>query len=460
MALNEGTSAVAREKTSMAEKTATSSKENVIKLNMYGLPLWAWLAGLAIVAFGTITKSFPVNFGGSILLLFTVGFFFGKVGDLLPIWKDYLGGGSLLAFLGSSFLVGQGIIPKAAATGVSTLFDTNGMLDFFIAVIITSSILSINKKFLAKAIGGFIPLVIVGTLFAFLMAIVAGFIVGVPYKQVLMNYALPIMGGGNGAGAIPMSQIWGQVTDKDPKIWYSSAIAILTIGNVFAILIGALLNGIGKKMPKWTGNGELIKGQVTKGKTTDLKPKPTATMEDAVFGLFVALAFYALGNFIGIGVLPKIGPFSIHPYAYMVILLIVANALDIVPERAKAGLKKVNEFMMGKLLYVFLAGVGITYTDFNGLVHALTIQTVVISLFTVVGAVIGCWIFSKFVGFYEIEAAIAGGLCHVNRGGSGDLEVLGASNRLILMSYAQLATRLGGALILVFASLIFGMWAR
>jgi Na+/citrate or Na+/malate symporter len=381
------------------------------------------------------------------------------VGDSLPIWKDYLGGGSLLAFLGASFFVSKGIIPKEAAAGVKTLFDDMGMLDFFIAVIITSSILSINRKFLAKAIGGFIPLVLIGTVFAFIMAIIAGFIVGVPYKEVLMNYALPIMGGGNGAGAIPMSQIWGQVTHKDPKIWYSSAIAILTIGNVFAIIIGALLNGIGKKMPKWTGNGELIKGQVTE-KTKEVKAKNTATMEDGAFGLFVAIAFYGLANVIGVGLLPKIGPFSIHPYAYMVVLLIVANALDIIPERAKAGLKKVNEFMMGKLLFVFLAGVGITYTDFNGLVHALTIQTAVISLFTVLGAVIGCWFFAKVVGFYEIEAAIAGGLCHVNRGGSGDLEVLGASNRLILMSYAQLATRLGGALILVFASLIFGMWAR
>jgi len=282
-------------------------------------------------------------------------------------------------------------------------------------------------------------------------------IVGVDYKDVIMNYALPIMGGGNGAGAIPMSQIWGEVTGKDPKIWYSSAITILTISNIFAIMVGALLNGLGKKVPKWTGNGELIKGQVTK---QEAKEKNTASMEDAAFGLFVAVAFYALSNFVGVGLLPKIGSFSIHPYAYMVILLIIANALDIIPERARNGLKKVNEFMMGKLLFVFLAGVGITYTDFSALVHALSLQTAVISLFTVFGAVAGCWIFAKVVGFYEIEASIAGGLCHVNRGGSGDLEILGASNRMILMSYAQLATRLGGAIILVLASFFFGLWAK
>ncbi|MFP3125857.1 2-hydroxycarboxylate transporter family protein [Ectobacillus funiculus] len=448
-----------RKEASVLVESEVSAKPSFINYNMYGLPLWAWFTGALILVFGQMTKSYPLSFSGDILVLFVVGFFFGKVGDTLPIWKDYLGGGSLLAFLGASYLVSIGVISNGVVTGVKTLFDDMGMLDFFIAVIITSSILSINRKFLAKTIGGFIPMVLVSTAVAFVMAIIGGLIVGVNYKDVIMNYALPIMGGGNGAGAIPMSQIWGQVTHKDPKIWYSSAITILTIANIFAIMVGALLNGLGKKMPKYTGNGELIKGQVTEEKK-EAKVKNTTTMEDAAFGLFVAMAFFGLANFIGVGLLPKIGPFSIHPYAYMVVLLIIANALDLIPQRAKDGLKRVNEFMMKKLLFVFLAGVGITYTDFSALVHALSIQTAVICLFTVFGAVIGCWFFAKLVGFFEIEAAIAGGLCHVNRGGSGDLEILGASNRMILMSYAQLATRLGGAIILVLASLFFGLWAH
>ena len=86
--------------------------------------------------------------------------------------------------------------------------------------------------------------------------------------------------------------------------------------------------------------------------------------------------------------------------------------------------------------------------------------TVTISLFTVLGAVIGCWFFAKVIGFYEIESAIAGGLCHVNRGGSGDIEVLGASKRMMLMPYAQLATRLGGGMILILASVLFNIWAK
>ncbi|BFH17451.1 2-hydroxycarboxylate transporter family protein [Paenibacillus melissococcoides] len=441
-----------------SEGIGTSSKGNFLSLNMYGVPLWAWFAGFVILTLSIVTKSIETSFAGSIMLLYVVGFFFGKVGDNLPIWKDYLGGGALLSFLGASFLVAQGVIPAEAVDGVKNLFDDMGLLDFFIAVIITSSILAINRKFLAKAIGAFIPMVVVGTITAIIFAIVGGFLVGVPYKEVVINYAFPIMGGGNGAGAIPMSKIWGQVTQQDPTIWYSSAIAILTIANIFSIIFAAILNGIGKKMPKWTGNGELIKGQVTAA--NEAKKENKATMTDAVFGLFVAMAFFALANLVGNGLLPSIGSFKIHPYAYMVIFLILANGCNVIPQRAKDGLKKVNEFMMGKIMYVFLAGVGITFTDFSALLHAVNLQTAVISIFTIAGVSVGCWFFAKLVGFYEIEAVIAGGLCHVNRGGSGDLEILGASNRMILMSYAQLATRLGGAMILVAAGVIFELWLK
>ncbi|MDU2065430.1 MAG: 2-hydroxycarboxylate transporter family protein [Sporomusaceae bacterium] len=450
----------------MAEKSEDSKQQSVMARlsNLYGIPLWAYVCGAVIVILAAMTKSLPVDMSGSILLLFAVGFIFGKIGDELPIWKDYFGGGALMAFLGASLLVGQHLIPAANIKGVQSLFDKGaGMLDFFIAIIITSSILSIDRKLLVKAVGGFIPMVIVGTATAFVMAILGGLLVGVSYQDCLLNYALPIMGGGNGAGAIPMSQIWGQVTGKDPKIWYSSAVAVLTIANIFAIIVGAMLNGIGNKFPKFSGQGELIKGNEEKEESVTVADKGKAaaiTMEDGVFGLFVALSFYVLGNLIGKGLLPKIGGIAIHPYAWMVVLLIAANALEIVPAHAKAGVKKVNTFMMGKLMYVFLAGVGITFVEFEGLIEACNIVTVTISFFTVLGAVGGCWLFAGLVGFYPIESAIAAGLCHVNRGGSGDIEVLGASKRLNLMPYAQLATRLGGGMILIFGSILFNMWAK
>lgn len=53
--------------------------------------------------------------------------------------------------------------------------------------------------------------------------------------------------------------------------------------------------------------------------------------------------------------------------------------------------------------------------------------------------------------------AIAGAQTAANRGGSGDLEVLSACNRMNLISYAQISSRLGGGIVLVIASIVFSM---
>ena len=253
-------------------------------------------------------------------------------------------------------------------------------------------------------------MVLIATLTAALGAVIGGLITGVSPKEVILNYALPIMGGGNGAGAIPMSQIWGQVTGKDPKIWYSSAMAILTIANIIAILAGAILNGIGNKKPQLTGNGELIKGAKNAEST---KSNFKATFEDGAAGLFITLAFYCLGNLFGKGFFPTIGGVFIHPFAYMVVFVLIASGFNLVPERIRVGAKQVQKFMVGNLFYVLIAGVGIAMVDFGALLKAFNLTTVIISLGAVIGAILGPWITSKIFGFYPIEASIAAGLCHV-----------------------------------------------
>lgn len=63
-------------------------------------------------------------------------------------------------------------------------------------------------------------------------------------------------------------------------------------------------------------------------------------------------------------------------------------------------------------------------------------------------------VYGKLVGFHPIEAFITAGLCMANMGGTGDVAVLSASKRMELMPFAQIASRLGGALILLIAGLI------
>lgn len=100
---------------------------------------------------------------------------------------------------------------------------------------------------------------------------------------------------------------------------------------------------------------------------------------------------------------------------------------------------------------------GVCYTDLQEIIDALTFANVVIAAIIVVGAVVGAAIGGWLIGFYPIESSITAGLCMANRGGSGDLEVLSACNRMNLISYAQISSRLGGGIVLVIASIVFSM---
>jgi malate:Na+ symporter len=52
---------------------------------------------------------------------------------------------------------------------------------------------------------------------------------------------------------------------------------------------------------------------------------------------------------------------------------------------------------------------------------------------------------ARLIGMYPIDAAIVNA-CHSGQGGTGDVAILTAANRMQLMPFAQIATRIGGAI--------------
>ena len=450
----------------MATISATQQKVQKEAFKIFGMAwyVYAAVAGVALIAmFGDYL---PSNTVGAFAILYTLGIALGWIGDRIPVWNTYIGGGSILAFLGSAYLVYIGIIPEATIETVKIFMDTTDFLDLFIAVLITGSILSVNRKLLLKAFAGYLPAILAGIVGAILLGMVGGLLVGVEPARVATEYVLPIMGGGTGAGAIPMADIYANATGNDPAKWLSFGLSILTIANIIAIMAAGVLNKIGELSfgKALTGNGELIRNAEDIS-ALEGKEEVKVTQRDIACGLILACAFYVAGNILSKVVqIPEFTLFGstlkidIHRFAWMVVLVAIANIAGVIPAELRVGANKLQGYFSKQFLLVIMCGVGIALTDLGELIAAITFGNVLIAALIVVGAILGSGLVGWLVGFYPIETAITAGLCMANRGGSGDLAVLGAAKRMELISFAQISSRLGGGLMLIIASVVFGIF--
>ena len=186
---------------------------------MLGFSMPFFLIMVVVFMAIALTGSTMASFVGALGFCLIVGTLIGWVGDRIPIWKDWLGGGMLLASIGTSALVMFNLIPAETADILSNFNNTMGFLDLYILTLITGAILSIDRKLLIRAFAGFIPAILGGVVMSALLTAIAAILTGQDVLEAQLNVMLPIMGGGNGAGCIPMSRMWGEVTGNDPQEW-------------------------------------------------------------------------------------------------------------------------------------------------------------------------------------------------------------------------------------------------
>ena len=261
---------------------------------------------------------------------------------------------------------------------------------------------------------------------------------------------IPIMGGGMGAGAVPISEIFSQALHVETEVIMSKLVPAVALGNALAIVAGGLLNRLGKAKPQWTGNGQLMRSTDEEIKAENrevvLKPGEYAT------GIVLATAFFTLGAIIAFG-MKKIGV-NIHTYAWMIISVAVVKALNVLPEKYTDASAGWYAFIAKNCTPLLLVGIGVSYTSLQQIIEHFSLVYLFLVALVVIGAIIGSALVGRLVGFYPIEAAITAGLCMANMGGTGDVAVLTAANRMELMPFAQISSRLGGAFIILLASIL------
>ena len=125
--------------------------------------------------------------------------------------------------------------------------------------------------------------------------------------------------------------------------------------------MSALLNKLGNAHPSLTGNGQLMKGMENAKASTAEEYKPTVA--DYATGLALGVVCYNVANLYSkhISIINNhldLG-FSIHTFAFMVILIAILNISNILPENVKAGAKGMQQFFVKYMSFPLMITVGI-----------------------------------------------------------------------------------------------------
>ncbi|GAA0177477.1 2-hydroxycarboxylate transporter family protein [Clostridium sediminicola] len=415
-----------------------------------GLPFPAFAIISIVVLLATYLGVLPKGMIGAFALMMVIGAIFNEIGNKTPFVNTFLGGGPIVIIFASAALVTFKVLPEASIENTITFMKSGGFLNFYIAALITGSILGMSRKILIKASVRYLPAIICAVAVALGLVGLVGAFIGYGAKEAIFYIGIPIVGGGMGAGAVPLSKIFGEALNTDPTQMLSVMVPAVALGNSMAIVAGGLLNKLGKVKPALTGNGKLM---VVEGNSiVEEKEDATIKLKMLGVGLLMSVTFYTFGS-----ILNKFIP-SIHTYACMIITVAIIKMVGAIPRKYELAAKQWFEFVMTNLTAALLVGIGIAYTNLAQVADAFTWQYLVLVFVVILGTIIGGGIGGKLVGFYPIESSITAGLCMANMGGTGDVAVLSASDRMELMPFAQISSRIGGAFILILASTLLRLF--
>lgn len=384
---------------------------------------------------------------GSIMVVF--GFACEEIGKRIPILKN-VGGKVIMATFLPSYLVYANLLPKQAVTSVTFFMKQTNFLYVFIACLIVGSILSMNRIVLIKALVRiFIPMA-AALLVGSIVGVLTGMILGLsPYKTYFFIVA-PIMAGGVGEGALPLSMGYSSILKQGQAGIFAKVLPCVMLGSLVAILLSGLLKYIGQKYPKYSGNGALLKAgkddeilKLAQDGDNDKANAKHDLVQLTVAGI-LSFALYLAGVYINslIGLPAPI---------VMLIAVVIAKILGIIPSSIEKGGYSLFRFIVTAVTTPLLFAIGVAMTPWQNLIEVFSNpRYLIVIALTVIAIVIVGWVVGNLVGMYPVEAAIVTA-CNSGQGGTGVVSILTASDRLELMPFGQLATRIGGALTVVVA---------
>ena len=430
-------------------KTLNRIKIGFIPLSLYIILVLAYLAM-------TISNIVPENDMLVSLGIMTVfAYLLEEIGKTIPILKD-LGGKVLVVTFLPAFLVYKHLLPQSTVTVVSDFMNNNNFLMFFITLLVVGSIASMNRQTLVKATSRIIIILIVCDVIGSLIGTGVGILLGLSAWNVYFYIVAPIMAGGVGEGAMPLSIGYAAILSAmGQNDIFGKILPCVMLGSLVAVLLSGMLKKIGEKYPQLNGQGNLIDGDDEHLENLKGSAKPV-NIEKTLLAGVVAITIYFVAVYVE-HLLKSLLGFSIPSPVILLVSLMGAKMLGFIPKNIEEGGNSLYGFTVRGITPPLLFGVGVAKTDWLELIEVFknpaTIVTIIVTLVAIVAT---AFIAAKFLKMYPVDTAIAVSCCS-GQGGTGALAILAAGDRMELMPFAQVAVRLGGAMTVTFAIFLMGL---
>ncbi|MGL5484679.1 MAG: 2-hydroxycarboxylate transporter family protein [Shewanella sp.] len=418
------------------------------KVGIIPLPLFI-LAGV-LIAIDCLGGKLPSDIVVMVATLAFFGFACGEFGKRLPI-VGKLGAAAICATFIPSALVYYGLLPDSVVESTIKFYKSTNILYLYICCIIVGSIMSMNRQVLIQGfLRIFFPM-LCGEIVGMIVGMGVGLALGLEPFQIFFFIILPIMAGGVGEGAIPLSIGYATLLHMDQGVALGRILPMVMLGSLTAIIIAGCLNQLGKRYPHLTGEGQLIPNSNSRDdKIANLSGAFTGKTDVTTLasGVLLAVLLYMLGM-LGhelIGLPAPVG---------MLFIAVLVKLTHGVSPRILEGSQVVYKFFQTSVTYPVLFAVGVAITPWQELVNAFTLTNLLVIISTVSALVVTGFFVGKKIGMHPIDVAIVS-CCQSGQGGTGDVAILTAGNRMSLMPFAQIATRIGGAINVSIALLVLG----
>jgi len=418
-------------------------------VGIFPLPLFIAVAAVILLTlyFGKLSPDLTTN----IVVLTAGGFACAEIGKRIPGLRR-IGAAAILATFIPSFLVYIHFIPAPLKESISTFSEQSNFLYLFIGSIIVGSILGMDRHVL---IGGFLKIlapILAGSIAAAIVGCLVGTALGIGLQTTAFKIVIPVMAGGLGEGVIPLSVGYGTISGLPEGDFLAELIPPMMFGSLVAILLAGGLSMLGKRRPELTGNGNLQPGEHDVPLTGEEAPRFMPDLQTVGAAVVLAMTLYLVGALV-----QKLTGF---PGPVTMLALTVALKLGrVVSPRLEQGAYRNYQFFATLVTYPLLFAMGVAKTPWEKLIAAFNLPELITIVATVVTLTVTGFFAGRLARLYPVEAAIVAA-CRASQGGTGDVAILSACDRMQLMPFAQVATRIGGAITVTLALALFAQFGR